>query len=454
MEKPPKKGDEIKLEVGKLAFGGKGVARVDGYVIFIEGALPGDTVRAAITRAKPSWADARVLEVLSPSATRISPPCRHFRYCGGCSWQTLTYAEQLKFKQQQVVECLEHIGGLSDFNVDKPIGAEPLWRYRNKVEFSFAGGRNGIELGFHPPGEWREVIDIEDCLLHSERTNQVRNFIRDFTRGSGADAYDQGSRRGFWRHLVIREGLDAGEIMVNIVTADGEFPGMEELKQALAERFPDVASLVWSVNRGRAAVAGGLPFTVLAGRDHIFEEICGIRLKLSPSSFLQTNTLMAERLYRRALEYAGLTGSEQVLDLYSGIGSIGLLLAGNCRYVEGIEIMEEAVLLARENARLNGISNCGFTAGKVRTALKEVNMAGPPDLVVLDPPRAGASKKEVGRILMLEPRRIVYVSCNASTMAGNARQFQEGGYQLKKVGAVDMFPHTPHIESVSLFEQS
>jgi len=452
-EKSFKKSDEIDLEILNLAFGGKGVARRDGFVIFVEGAVPGDRVRAVITRARPSFADARVLELLNPSSERVPAACKHFQHCGGCSWQTLRYEQQLEFKNRQVSECLEHIGGLTGFDLDDPLAAEPLWRYRNKVEFSFADGEDGIVLGFHMPGRWQSVVDIDDCLLHSELTNRIRNHIRGFVRESGVPAYDQRRRSGFWRHLVLREGINTGEIMVNIVTAPGEFPVRRALTEDLARRFPPIVSVIWSVNETRAAVAGGLPFRVLAGADHIHETIAGLDLKVSPSSFLQTNTAMAERLYRKAIEFARPAGDEMVLDLYSGIGSIALLAAGSCRRVLGVEAMEEAVGQARRNARLNNIENAGFLSGKVRVALREIELEQQPDLVILDPPRAGASRKEISRILELDAPRIVYVSCNAATLAGNIRQLVDGGYRLVRAATVDMFPHTPHIETVALLEQ-
>lgn len=456
MEKPFK-SQELELAIDSLAFGGRGVARHEGFVVFVEGAVPGDRVRAVVTRARRSYAEARVVEILSSSSDRKTAECAHFGVCGGCSWQTLSYEAQLRFKQQQVVECLGHIGGIAEVELDDPIPAEPLWRYRNKVEFSFApqaaGGQAALDLGFHLPGEWWRVVDIEDCLLHSEETNAIRRSLRDYARESGLAAWDQKSERGFWRHLVLREGINTGEIMVNIVTGPGEFPDAEKFAVRLTGAHPRITSLIWSVNDTRASVATGFPFTVLAGRDHIFEEICGLRLKVSPRSFMQTNTLMAERLYERALEYAGLTGEEFVFDLYSGIGSIALYLAKSCSGVLGVEIVEDAVESAMQNARDNDVTNCRFIAGKVRTVLKELALDQRPHLVILDPPRAGASKKEVQRIIELDAPRIVYISCNASTLAGNAAQLREGGYRLVRASAVDMFPHTPHIEVVALFEQ-
>lgn len=475
----PFKSQELELTIDSLAFGGRGVARHEGFVIFVEGAVPGDRVRAVVTRARRSYAEARVSELLGSSADRKPAECAHFGVCGGCSWQTLTYEAQLRYKQQQVIECLGHIGGIADIELDDPIAAEPLWRYRNKVEFSFAPHRHdepaeaeesttspsadsettpgvagGMDLGFHLPGEWWRVIDIDDCLLHSLETNAIRRSVRDFARESGLAAWDQKKEAGFWRHLVLREGINTGEIMVNVVTGPGEFPKAKKFAERLTGAHPRIASLIWSVNDTRASVATGFPFTVLAGRDHIFEELCGLRLKVSPRSFMQTNTLMAERLYERALEYAGLTGEEFVFDLYSGIGSIALYLAGSCSGVLGVEIVVDAVQLATQNAHDNDVTNCRFIAGKVRTVLKELELEQRPHLVILDPPRAGASKKEVQRIIDLDAPRIVYISCNASTLAGNAAQLLEGGYQLVKASAVDMFPHTPHIEVVALFEQS
>ncbi|MHB0914748.1 MAG: 23S rRNA (uracil(1939)-C(5))-methyltransferase RlmD [Thermoleophilia bacterium] len=447
------KSEELELEVASLAYGGKGVARVDGFVVFVEGAVPGDTVRAVVTRSRPSYAEARAVEILGASVSRVAPRCAHFGTCGGCSWQTLAYADQLAWKQQQVKDCLERIGGLAGYGSDEPLGAEPLWRYRNKVEFSFADNGDALALGFHLPGQWRQVLNIDDCLLHSEATNAIRNHIGEYAAATGLTTWDQRSGRGYWRHLVLREGANTGEIMVNLVTAPGALPDSENFSAELVRRFPDVVALLHSVNETQAATAAGHPFTVLAGRDHFFEELGGLKLKVPPSSFLQTNTRMAERLYRRALEYAGLDGSETVFDLYSGIGSIALLLAGSCREVWGVEIGEEAVAQARENAALNDARNASFSAGKVRSVLKAAAPSARPDVIVLDPPRAGASKKEMQRIIELGPDRIVYVSCNPSTLAGNAAQLVEGGYRLVRAGAVDMFPHTPHIEVVARFEK-
>lgn len=453
MDTKLKKSDELELEITGLAFGGKGVARREGLVVFVDGAVPGDLVRAVVTRSKPSYAEARALEVLDASVSRVAPPCSHFGTCGGCSWQNLAYEDQLAWKQQQVIDCLEHIGGLEGFTMDAPLGADPLWRYRNKVEFTFADGDKGVDLGFHLPSQWREVLDIEDCLLHSETTNSIRNHIREYARATGLRAWEQKSGRGFWRHLVLREGANTGEIMVNIVTCPGTLPDRESFAVELRESFPGVVSLLHSVNDTKSSSAGGYPFTVLAGCDHFYERLSGLRLKVPPSAFLQTNTRMAEQLYRKALGYAELAGDELVFDLFSGIGSIALLMARSCREIWGIEIGEEAVAQARVNAEINGVTNARFTAGKVRAVLKNEGTGPRPDVVVLDPPRAGAGKKELQRVIELGADRIVYVSCNPATLAGNARQMVGGGYRLVRAGAVDMFPQTPHIEAVTLFEK-
>lgn len=449
----PRKDQELELSITNLAFGGRGVARLDGFVLFVEGTVPGDRVRAQVTKSKPSYAEARTLEVLEASEARIEPPCRHFGDCGGCAWQSLAYGTQLKYKQAQVSECLSRLGGQEGFVAEPALAAVEPWRYRNKVEFTFAAGGQGVELGFHRPGQWWRVVDIEDCRLHSELTNRIRNRVREFVRTSGAEVYDQRSQKGFWRHLVLREGYNTGEVMVNLVTAPGAFPEAESFAAALKEEFPAIASLVWSVNDTRAAVAGGFPFTVLAGRDHIFERIGGVTLKVQPSTFLQTNTLMAERLYEQALAYAALKPDERAFDLFCGVGSIALLMAGRCREVFGVELSEDSIRLAGENAALNGITNVTFAAGKVRRVLKELPVPSGPDLVLLDPPRAGASRKEVERLAALGASRLVYVSCNASTLAGNAHELSENGYRLTRTVAVDMFPHTPHIEVVALFER-
>lgn len=450
-----RKATELELDVTSLAFGGRGVARLDGFVIFVEGALPGDKVRAIVTKAKRAYAEARTVELIKPSIGRIAPACDHFGVCGGCTWQTLAYEQQLRFKEMQMRDCLTRIGGLEGFEIDTTLAADPVWRYRNKVEFSFGTADDGtVQLGFHLPGDWRHLVDIADCQLHSQLTNEIRNHIRDYVRASGVPAWDQRSGTGLWRHLVLREGVHTGEVMVNLVTAPGDLPHQKEFVSGMQERFPQITSLVRSTSAAAASVASGLPFEVLAGADHITEQIAGVTLKISPSSFLQTNTSMAERLYARALEYAGLQAGDEAFDLYSGLGSIALLLAGSCSRVTGVEISVDAVTLAHENARLNRVENTRFLAGKARAVLKELVASGEsPDLVILDPPRAGASKKEIERIMELKPQRIVYVSCNASTMAANALQLDQGGYRLVLAGAVDMFPHTPHIEVVGRFDR-
>ena len=460
----PRDNEELELRIESLAFGGRGVARRSGFVIFVDGALPGDLVRARIIRSRRSYAEARALEVIEASEARIKPECRHFGVCGGCAWQTLEYDTQLKYKQQQVRECLSRIGGLQEFEMDPPLGAGSIWRYRNKVEYSFAGDGDDLELGFHLPGDWQRVLDVRDCRLHSTITNGIRNFVREFASASGAGAYTQRSGRGFWRHLVLREAAHTGEIMVKLVTGPGNFPDMERFAGEIVAAFPQVASLLWSVNPGQAAVATGFPFRVLAGRDHIVESIGGLELEVSPSSFLQTNTVMAGKLYEKALDYADLAGNELVYDLYSGIGSIALFFSRRCREVFGVEIVAEAAAAASINARRNRINNASFRQGKVRAVLKEIleTGGGPagggpaarlPDLVILDPPRAGASRKEMERVIGLAPDRLVYVSCNAATLAANAAQLAEEGYRLIRAGAVDMFPHTPHIEVVASFEK-
>jgi 23S rRNA (uracil1939-C5)-methyltransferase len=451
----PTREDQLELTIESLAFGGRGVAKKDGFVVFVSGAFPGDRVLARVTRARRSYAEASTIEVLEPSAGRVETPCDHYGVCGGCAWQPLSYEAQLRYKQSQVSECMQHIGGLEATVTEPAIAADQRWRYRNKVEFSFGGDEGGgLQLGFHRAGQWRHLVDIEDCRLHSEETNHLRNLVRDLASCSGAGPWDQKDGTGFWRHLVIREAANTGEIMVNIVTAPGDFPKQEEFARTITREFPRVASLVWSVNDSPANVASGFPFSVLAGADHISERIGGLDLKVSPSSFLQTNTLMAEVLYSTALDFAGADVSVAALDLYCGIGSIALLLAGRSREVLGIEIVEEAVAMARENAVRNGIRNATFESGKVRALLKDLVAAGrAPSLVVLDPPRAGAGKKEIDRIIELAPARVVYVSCNPSTLAANAAQLVEGGYELSRVVPVDMFPQTPHIEVVSRFDR-
>jgi len=451
MAAPVREHEEIELTVDSLAYGGNGVARHDGFVVFVRRGLPGDRVRARVTKVKRSHAEAIVTEVVEPRAERVDAPCQHYPACGGCRFQDLAYERQLEAKAGQVADALRRIGGLTDVEPEPAIGAKSVFGYRNKLEYSFAPTDEGLALGFHRAGRWDEVLDVEKCWLTTDLGNAIRNAVKDWARTEKLEPYDQEAQHGFLRHLVVREGRNTGQALVVLVTAPGSFGAAASFVETL-RRFPEVRSIHHAVN-DRPAEVTNLPTRVLWGGEAIEEEILGLRFRIRPNAFLQTNTEMCEELYRLAREYAALTGEETVYDLYCGTGTIGLSLAKDALTVWGLEVSEESVACAIENAELNGVTNSAFFAGEVGSAIAELrDRAGRPDVVVLDPPRAGLSSKTLNRVASLEAARLVYVSCNPTTLAGNAKEFaREHGYRLERVRPVDMFPHTPHVESVALF---
>jgi len=455
----PRSGDELTVTVDALAFGGAGVARLDGYVVFVQGAIPGDTVRAVVRKSKRAYAEAQVLEVLAPSPERIDPIAPH----PGAPWQVLPYERQLEVKQAQVDEALRRIGKLDEFVLEPIVPAVEQWRYRNKLEYSFGADPEGrLICGFHAPGRWEEIVEISDCLLASEAGNRAREEVVGWCREQALAPYDRRSGTGFLRNLVVREGRRTGELQVRLVTSRGTSSGGPTLaatwppKSPLMDRDSLTAAaasadgLLWTRLDSVAETTSGGDTELLAGSDRLREELGGLSVRISGEAFFQTNTEMAERLYALAVEYAELTGFERIYDLYCGIGTIGLLMAPRAAELWGLEIIEEAIADAIENARTNEIDNARFFAGDVRLALRElVAQAGRPDVLVVDPPRAGLSQKVVRRMIEAAPRRVVYVSCNPTTLAPNAAQLVEAGYRLTKVRPVDMFPQTPHVECVA-----
>jgi 23S rRNA (uracil1939-C5)-methyltransferase len=437
----PARGDELDLTVDTLAYGGNGVARRDGYVVFVAGGLPGDKVRAVVTKSKRSYAEARAVEVLEPSPDRVPPLADH----PGAPWQVLPYERQLEVKAAQVAEALERIGHLEGFDLEPIVPAVAQWRYRNKLEYSFGIQDGSLVCGFHAPGRFDEIVAIDDCLLASERSNAAREQALEVCRAHGLSAWDRRAQEGFLRNLVVREGRRTGQLQVRLVTSPGELP-LNELIAAV-----ECEGLLWTQTEGLGESTAGGETTLLAGAPQLVEELGGLQFAISHDAFFQTNTEMAEQLYAVAAEFAALRGHERVFDLYCGIGTIALTLAARAREVVGVEIVESAVADAIANARANEILNASFYAGDIRLAMRElVERAGKPDVCVIDPPRAGLSQKVVRRIIEAAPQRIVYVSCNPTTLAPNAAQLVEAGWRLERVRPVDMFPQTPHIECVAL----
>jgi 23S rRNA (uracil1939-C5)-methyltransferase len=436
----PRRGELLEVEVDSLAFGGRGVARADGFVVFVAGGLPGDRVRVEVTKAKKRFAEARAVELLQAGDERIPDRCSHGgEPCPGAPWQGLPYERQLAIKGEQVAEALRRIGDLEGFELEPIVPAAEQWRYRNKLEYSFGESDGEATLGFHARGRWDLIVDVDDCQLASEAGNAARNEVRGWARVESIAPYEARAREGVLRNLVVREGRRTAQIQTRLVTSPARFP-----------RPPvDLHTAIEGDSGGTDGPTGVL------GEERLREELCGLRLEMSHGAFFQTNTEMAERLYAVAAEFAGLSGREKVFDLFCGIGTIGLTMAGQAGEVWGLEIVPEAIADAERNAKRNGIENVHFLAANARTGVRPLLVqAGRPDVVVVDPPRAGLSQKIVRRLIECEAKRIVYVSCNPTTLAPNAAQLGEAGYRLTRVRPVDMFPQTPHIECVALFEKS
>ncbi len=441
----PASGSELELTIDTLAHGGNGVARSDGYVVFVSGALPGDRVRAVVTKSKRQYGEARTVEVLEPSSDRIEPVADH----PGAPWQVLSYDRQLEIKQQQVHEALTRIGRLEGFELEPIVPAVQQWRYRNKFEYSFGTSESGeLVCGFHAAGSFDRIEPVTDCKLASERNNAVREQVLAWCREQNLSAWDRRTQTGLLRNLVIREGQRTDQVQVRLVTSKGDLDA-DSLVAAV-----DCDGLFWTQIEQLGETTQGGETKKLSGASKLEEMLGDLRFRVSPEAFFQTNTVMAEKLYGVAVEYAQLRGHERVYDLYCGIGTIALTMATRARQVIGVEINEPAVANAIENARLNEVLNARFYAGDIRLAMRDlVTEVGKPDVCVIDPPRSGLSQKVVRRIIEAAPGRIVYVSCNPTTLAPNAAQLVEAGYELKRVRPVDMFPQTPHIECVALLEK-
>lgn len=446
----PRRGDVLDLTIDDLAFGGEGVGRANGYVLFVPGGLPGDRLRVRVTETRARYGRAVIEAVESPSAARVEAPCPYFGRCGGCRFQHLDYAAQLAFKERQVRECLARLGAVREVALRPILPAPDSYGYRNKMEFTVAGADGPPIIGLHEADRYDRVLDIERCLLQSETMNRLLQVVRQEVRARALPVYDADRGQGLLRFVTLREGRRTGDAMVNLVAAAPDVERLQPVAEAIQRQVPAARSVVLNVNAKKAAVAVGTEEHVLVGRDHITERLGDLVFQVSANSFFQTNTLQAERLFAVVAEACALSGQETLVDLYSGTGAISLLLAGRCRRVYGIEVATAAVADAVRNARANGIENCTFLAGEVRHVLPALIAQGVrADVVVADPPRAGFHPKALAALVALAPARIVYVSCNPSTLARDTGELLRHGYRLDWVQPVDMFPQTPHIEAVA-----
>jgi 23S rRNA (uracil1939-C5)-methyltransferase len=451
---------EVDLMVENLAFGGQGVARVDGLVVFVRGALPGDKVRALITKKKKAYAEAKLIELLAPSPDRIAAPCPFAGHCGGCQWQHLRYERQLACKKEHVRDAMSRIGMLSEVPIRDVIPSDKSFGYRNKMEFSFSQRRwllpvemgrdpddRGFALGLHVPGTFDKVLDMEACLLQPEKGNRILRAVKGFARDSGLPAYGVKTHQGFWRFLTIRHSPRFDEWMVNVVTSEENHGTMVSLTENLLRDLSPIKTVVNSLSAKKAAVAVGEREVLLWGEGTIQDAIGSFTFRISANSFFQTNSLTAEKLYAKIVDYAELRGSELVLDLYSGTGTIPIFLSAHTNgAILGMEIIESAVRDAERNCMANGITNCRFVVGDIRETLAAC--AQKPDVIVIDPPRAGMHPEVLARVMELAPDRVVYVSCNPPTLARDLALMVRD-YEVAAIQPVDMFPHTYHIEVVT-----
>lgn len=475
----PRKGEELTVEIASAAFEGKSIARVEGYVLFVDGAVPGDEVVVKVVKTKKQYGEARLVEVLKPSPLRASPHCPYAGTCGGCRWQHVDYSAQLRFKEQQVREAFERIGGFKDPHLLPIIGSDEIFFYRNKMEFSFSDREwvreppienvqleienhkstiPPLYLGLHVPQRYDKVLDIRECHLQSPESTAIMNFTRSFARASGLSAYSTETNSGYFRFLVVRQSRRTGDLMVNLVTFEDRPDVMQKYAGGLRREVPQVTTVVNTINDKKAQIAFGDRERVVYGDGVIRERLGKHTFTISAGSFFQTNTAQAEKLYGVAKEFAALTGREVVYDLYSGTGTIALFVADAAAQVVGIESVERSVRDAELNARANGITNCVFVAGDLKERLAKqtawMRSYPRPDVLIIDPPRSGMHADVVQAILNLGVPRIVYISCNPATQARDAALLCREAYQLVNLRPVDMFPHTYHIESVALFERN
>jgi 23S rRNA (uracil1939-C5)-methyltransferase len=454
-----KKGHLVDLVIDATAYGAQGVARVDGLVVFVKGAVPGDRVMARIVKKKRDYAEARVTEVVEPSPDRVPAPCPYSGYCGGCQWQHLRYDRQLAYKRGHIEEALARIGTLPGVRVLDVIPSKREFSYRNKMEFSFSDRRwllpeemekgtadAGFALGLHVPGTFNKVIDVEACLLQRETGNRILREVKEYVRDSRIPVYGLKSHQGFWRFLTLRHSSFFDEWMVNLVTSEEKREALEPLALGLRSRFDNIRTVVNNVNSRRAGIAVGERETVLAGEGTIEDRIGPFTFRISANSFFQTNSSGAERLYAQVAEYAELTGRETVLDLYSGTGTIPIFLSDRAKAVMGMEISRSAILDAQRNCEINGIEHCRFLWGDIRERLAALSVK--PDVLIIDPPRAGMHKDVLAGVMAMAAERVVYVSCNPATLARDLAVMNRD-YEIVEIQPVDMFPHTYHIEAVS-----
>lgn len=454
-------GEIAELTIDDWGDKGCGIARVGRMVVLTDRGLPGDVIRARITGRRKRHMMADLMAVVTPSPHRIEPACRHFGLCGGCRLQDLEYHQQLADKVRHLREQIRRIGKIDDPPPIEALACDPPFRYRNKMEFSFGGGLgDALHLGLHPRENFMDAFNLEECWLTDERVGGVVSSVRNFFAQSDEAPYHPALHTGFLRFCVVRLGVNTGEMLVNLITADCPWPRAEEFREHLLKTCPEVTTALWTINSGRANVAGGEIHTVFYGRGDLRERLGPFEFEIAPMGFFQVNTRQAERLFHQVVEFAsgavssGIAPSEdEILDLYSGAGAISLFLSKRFSHVTAVEVHPESTEAGVHNARCNGITNCEFVVADVLEYLRHRAGTGEPfPPVVIDPPRAGLHPKAVKTLIQVKPPRIVYVSCNPAALARDL-EMMKTAYRLAALSAVDMFPHTPHVEAVALLER-
>lgn len=462
---------EIFLEnIEVLRAGAKGVSigkTPEGKTVLIQDAVPGDLVNVSVFKKKSSYLEGKAVEILRPSEYRVNPKCIHFGVCGGCKWQNLAYSAQLRFKQDEVENNLKRIGGFHDLKVSPILGSAQKYYYRNKLEFTFSNSRwltldeirdseatyERDALGFHIPGQWSKVLDIKECHLQAEPSNSIRLEAKRFAVENGYDFYDLKNQEGFLRTLMIRSN-QKGEFMVMVQFFREDEPKRIAFLENLRRKFPEIVSLLYAINpKGNDSIYD-LEIQVYAGEDHLMEEMEDLKFKIGPKSFYQTNPQQAYELYKITRDFADLKGDELVYDLYTGTGTIAQFVSKKAKKVVGVEAVQEAIDAANANAERNGITNCTFYCGDMKDIFDDafIEANGTPDVIITDPPRDGMHKNVVENILKINPKRVVYVSCNSATQARDLEMMKHQ-YKIVKVQPVDMFPQTHHVENVVLLER-
>lgn len=463
-----KKNKNLILEnIRLLSAGAKGVSigkTEDGKTILVSGAIPGDLVNARVKKAKSKYYEADAIEIIEPSPYRIEPECEHFGVCGGCKWQNMSYEKQLEYKQDEVLNNIRRIGGIEDFESLPILGGKEPYHYRNKMEFSFSNARwltaeeikSGTDidqkdaLGFHIPGQWSKILDLKECYLQENPSNEIRLAIRNYAIENGLDFFDLRNQEGFLRTLMLRQN-SKGEWMILLQFFREEKENRERLLDFILAKFPQIKTLLYAINSKGNDSVYDLDIKTYYGEGFIFEEMDGLKFKIGPKSFFQTNYKQALELYRKTLEFADIKENQVVYDLYTGTGTIAQYMARHAKQVIGIEAIQEAIDAAKENAKLNGLDNCTFYCGDMKEVFTEEFLANHPkaDVLITDPPRDGMHPKVVEQILKLSPQRIVYVSCNSATQARDLALMKEH-YNVVKILPVDMFPQTHHVENIAL----